>query len=83
MTTELHEGPLEAAPTVAAPAKLSWRQQRQVRRRRRVWFEEIMGWILVPVIVIGSYWLVELVLNAMGTSMGAIINGLSALKANL
>ena len=37
-----------------------------------------MGWILVPVIVIGSYWLVELVLNAMGTSMGAIINGLSA-----
>ena len=83
MTTELHEGPLEAAPAVAAPAKLSWRQQRQVRRRRRVWFEEIMGWILVPVIVIGSYWLVELVLNAMGTSMGAIINGLSALKANL
>jgi hypothetical protein len=83
MTTELHDGPLEAAPAVATPAKLTWRQQRQVRRRRRVWFEEILGWILVPLIVIGSYWLIELVLSALGTSTEAIINGISALKANL
>jgi hypothetical protein len=82
MTTELHEGPLEA-PAVATPAKLTGRQQRQVRRRRRVWFEEILGWILVPLIVIGSYWLIELVLNGLGTSTEAIINGISALKANL
>jgi hypothetical protein len=82
MTTELHEGPLEAAPAVA-PAKLTWRQQRQVRRRRRVWFEEILGWILVPLIVVGSYWLIQLILSGMGTSIGAIIDGLSALKSNL
>ena len=83
MTTELHEGPLEAAPAAAGPAKLTWRQQRQVRRRRRVWLEEILGWILVPLIVIGSYWLIELVLTGLGTSTEAIINGISALKANL
>jgi hypothetical protein len=83
MTTELHEGPLETAPAVAAPAKLSWRQQREVRRRRRVWFEEILGWVLVPVILVGSYWLVELVLNSLGTSIDAIMNGLSTISANL
>lgn len=83
MTTELHEGPLEAAPAVVAPTKLTWRQQREVRRRRRVWLEEILGWILVPLIVFGTYWLIEIVLSGMGTSVGAIINGLSTLKANL
>ncbi|MFC4174792.1 hypothetical protein ACFOYU_22520 [Microvirga sp. GCM10011540] len=84
MTTELHKGPLEPASTAAAPAtRLSWRQEREIRRRRRVWFEEILGWILVPVIVVGSYWLVETVLNALGTSVDAIIEGLGAITSNL
>ncbi|RDI59939.1 hypothetical protein [Microvirga subterranea] len=83
MTTELHEGPLETAPAVASTSKLTWRQQRAVRRRRRVWFEEVLGWILVPLILFGCYWFVELVLSGMGTSIGAIIDGLSNLRSNL
>ncbi|MBZ6076840.1 hypothetical protein [Microvirga puerhi] len=74
MTTELHEGPLEAAPTIAKP-KSTWREQRRARRRRRVWFEEILAWILVPVIVVGCYWVLELTLNALGTSTSTIIDG--------
>lgn len=83
MTTDLHEGPLEAAPQVAAPAKLSWREQRRVRRRRRIWFEEVLGWILVPVIIVGCYWLAELTLNALGTSVSAIIDGLRMIASSL
>ncbi|WP_210483300.1 hypothetical protein [Microvirga antarctica] len=81
MTTELHEGPLEASPTIA-PAKASWREQRRNRRRRRVWFEEILGWILVPAILIGSYWVVEGVLGAVGTSFSAIFSGLTTITSN-
>ena len=54
MTTEIHEGPLQAAPNRDAPAKLSWREKRYRRRRRRVWFEEVLAWVLVPVIVVGA-----------------------------
>jgi nicotinamide riboside transporter PnuC len=82
MTTDLHEGPLEAAPVIT-PAKPSWREQRRNRRRRRVWFEEILGWILVPVIVVGGYWLVIVALNAVGTSPSAIIDGLTNITSNL
>ena len=28
MTTEIHEGPLQASRTLDAPAKLSWREKR-------------------------------------------------------
>lgn len=83
MTTDLHEGPLEAAPQGAVPAKLSWREQRRARRRRRIWFEEVLGWILVPVILVGCYWLAELTLNAMGTSVSAIIEGVRMIAASL
>jgi len=78
MTTELHQGPLETTPAIV-PAKASWREKRRKRRRRRVWFEEVLGWILVPMIVIGSYWLVEGILGAVGTSFSAIFAGLSAI----
>jgi hypothetical protein len=83
MTTEFQEGPIEAAPVATTPAKLSWRQQRYQRRRRRVWFEEVLGWILVPVIVFGCYWLVTVGLNAVGTSPSAIIEGISSIRSNL
>lgn len=83
MTTELQEGPLQASPILAAPAKLSWREKREIRRRRRVWFEEILGWILVPVILFGAYWLLDLILTTLGTSPAAIIEGLEAIMAQL
>ena len=80
MTTETHEGPLEGSPVLpSAPAKMSWREKRYQRRRRRVWFEEILGWILVPVIVIASYWLLNMTLAAVGTSPAAIIDGVKAI----
>jgi len=82
MTSELHKSPLEPAPAATAPAKVSWREQRQIRRRRRVWFEEILGWILVPIIVVGCYWLFEATLNALGTSTEAILTGIRSILAN-
>ena len=83
MTTETHEGPLQAPRTLDAPAKLSWREKRYQRRRRRVWFEEILAWILVPVIVLSCYWLLVVGLNALGTSPAAIMEGIEAIIAQL
>lgn len=83
MTTEIHEGPLQASRTLDAPAKVSWREKRYRRRRRRVWFEEILGWILVPVIILGCYWFLEVGLNALGTSPAAIMEGIEAILATL
>jgi hypothetical protein len=83
MTSEIHEGPLQASPTLEAPAKLSWREKRYQRRRRRVWLEEVMAWVLVPVILVGCYWLLDVGLNAMGTSPAAIMEGIEAVIASL
>jgi hypothetical protein len=83
MTTEIHEGPLQGARTLEAPAKLSWREKRYRRRRRRVWFEEILGWILVPAILIGCYWALNVGLGALGTSPAAIMEGIEAIIASL
>lgn len=83
MTSEIHEGALEASRTLDAPAKLSWREKRYLRRRRRVWFEEILGWILVPVIIVGCYWLLTILLNAVGTSPAAIMEGIDAIISSL
>lgn len=83
MTTELHEGPLQASRTLDAPAKASWREKRYQRRRRRVWLEEILGWILVPVIILGCYWFLEVGLSALGTSPAAIMEGIEAIIATL
>ena len=69
--------PLEAVRVVTAPVKKSWREQRWERRRRRIWLEEVLGWILVPIIVIGSYWLVTLVLQALGTDISTILAGIN------
>jgi len=76
MTTELHEAPIEATRIIEPRPKLSWRERRELRRRRRVWFEEILGWILVPVIIFGCYWLLNVGLAAMGTSPAALLEGI-------
>jgi hypothetical protein len=83
MTTEIHEGPLQGSRTLEAPAKQSWREKRYQRRRRRVWLEEVLGWILVPVIVLGCYWFLEVGLSALGTSPAAIMEGIEAIIATL
>jgi hypothetical protein len=80
MSTEIREGPLEPTPDTAAPAqRLSWREKRWQRRRRRRLFEEVLGWILVPIIVVALYWAIKAGLNAAGTSPTAIIQGVRAL----
>lgn len=44
----------EVAAQTAAPApkeKLGWFEKRARRRRRRIVFEEVLGWILVPALL--------------------------------
>lgn len=80
MTSEIEQGPLEPAPTPPAPApKLTWREKRWQRRRRRKLFEEVLGWILVPIILVAGYWAVVGGLNAAGTSPSALIAGIRQL----
>jgi hypothetical protein len=89
MTTDVHEAPMEGpadlapptptSPAQAAPAKVTWREKRYQRRRRRMWFEEVLGWILVPVILLACYWLFDLTLSAVGTSPGALIDGVKSI----
>ena len=45
--------------------------------------EEVLGWVLVPVILLGCYWLLDVGLNAMGTSPAAIMEGIEAVIASL
>jgi hypothetical protein len=82
MTSEIHQGPLhqgalQESTLATAPAarRKTWREKRWERRRRRIWFEELLGWILVPVIVLGLYWAVVSVLALFGTTPGAVIDG--------
>ena len=85
MTSDVGERPLESEPAPATPAppaparKLTWREKRWQRRRRRRLFEEILGWILVPVICVALYWSVRAGLNAAGTSPTAVIQAIKTL----
>lgn len=45
----------EAAPAAPAREKLSWFEKRDLRRRRRKRFEEVLGWILVPAFAYLAY----------------------------
>jgi len=79
---DLHEGPLTPIATRQPPApKLTAREQRRLRRRRRRRGEEILGWILVPLIVIGIYWGVTAALDFLGTSPGQLWDQLMQVKA--
>ncbi|CAA9307738.1 MAG: hypothetical protein AVDCRST_MAG90-231 [uncultured Microvirga sp.] len=80
MTANVQNPPLPSGPTQAAPArKLSWREKRWARRRRRRWVEEVTGWLLVPVIVLGAYWIVNTILEGLGTSLPAIVQGVQTI----
>lgn len=81
MTTEVQDGELQPPTTVPVTRK-SWREQRWERRRKRRFFEEILGWLLVPTILFGCYWAVEATLGALGTSPAALIQGIQTILAN-
>jgi hypothetical protein len=71
-----------AAPPGAAPLpprQLTWREKRWQRRRRRIVFEEVLGWILVPVILVALYWGGTAALSALGTSPEALMQGIKAI----
>jgi hypothetical protein len=83
MAADLHDGPLPSAPAQPPQEeKLSWREKRWERRRRRRYGEEILGWILVPVIVLGGYWLLNAILQGLGTSVPAIVSGIQSILAS-
>ena len=77
---EHHAGPLAPAPKAAQRPppryKKSWREKRWERRRRRRFFEEILGWVLVPIILIATFWAVKAGLNAMGTNFTSLVQGI-------
>lgn len=87
MTSDVHTGPLQPAapdaehhagplPKAAHAHKRSWREDRWKRRQRRRFSEELLGWILVPVIIVGSVWAVRAGLAAFGTTPTALIDGI-------
>ena len=51
-----------AAPARRQKEKLGWFEKRSRRRRRRIIFEEVLGWILVPAII----YLIYLGIQALG-----------------
>ena len=55
-TVRMAEAQAAASSATAAPArqKKTGREMRWERRRRRIIFEEVLGWILVPVILFGG-----------------------------
>ncbi|GJE28310.1 hypothetical protein [Methylobacterium organophilum] len=86
MTSDAQEEPLtpvSAPPAPAKPRKPTAREERRRRRRNRHRYEEILGWILVPLIVVAIYWGVTAGLDFMGTSPGQVWDQLMQVKAAL
>lgn len=50
--------------------------ERRWARRRRLWFEELLGWIFVPIILIALYWAIIGIFAIMGTTPEAVISGI-------
>ncbi len=82
MTADFHQ-PSTERPGLRRLRRSPGAKSAGKRRRRRLWFEEMLGWILVPVILVGCYWLVVAGLDALGTSPSAIINGIGAIVSAL
>lgn len=80
---ELHEGPLAPISTHTAPPKPTKREERRMRRRRRRRGEEILGWILVPIILFGIYLGVTAGFEFLGTTPGTVWDQLMQVKAML
>ncbi|WP_043539390.1 hypothetical protein [Salinarimonas rosea] len=62
--------------TTVRPAPRTAKEQRWERRRRRHLLEEILGWVLVPVILVALYWAVVWGLSLFGLSLDDVVEGL-------
>ncbi|MEJ1936580.1 hypothetical protein WDZ92_40830 [Nostoc sp. NIES-2111] len=57
----------------------SWLEKRRERRRRRQRMEEVLGWIVVPIIAFGLYWAwLEVHDQIKGTPLMTILQGKSS-----
>ena len=81
MTEDLHEGPLAPVAHTAPPKKPTAREQRRRRRQRRRRGEELLAWVLVPLICLGLYWGVTTGFEILGTSPGQVWDQLMQVKA--
>ncbi len=63
--------------------KLTEKERRWERRRRRYIFEEILGWIVVPIILVALYFLTMWLLDLFGTTPEAILEGLQLIWSQL
>lgn len=73
---EHHAGPLPKAAAPQQRVKKTWREKRWERRRRRRFTEEVLGWILVPLILLAVYWAGTAALAALGTDLTSLIQGI-------
>lgn len=80
---EVHEGPLTPVshPAVAPPKPMTRREERRRRRTRRRRGEEVLAWVLVPLICFGIYWGITAGLDFLGTSPGQVWDQLMQVKA--
>ncbi len=86
--SELQEGPLtplsaQAPLAPTRPPKLTRREERRRRRIRRRRGEEILGWILVPIICYGIYWGISAGFDVLGTTPGTVWDQLMQVKQML
>ena len=81
MTDNLHEGPLSPVAQPAPPKKLTRREERRRRRQRRRRGEEVLAWVLVPLICVGIYLGISAGFDFFGTSPGQVWDQLMQVKA--
>jgi len=82
MSSETHGVGSLGPAVVATPVyKKSWREKRWERRHRRRAAEEVVGWILVPIILVGAFWSLKAILGAFGSSPTALIQGIKTALA--
>ena len=83
-TNEAHEDVSSpVAPQQPVRRKLTWREARRKRRKARRRGEEILAWILVPVIVIGIWLGISATLEFFGTTPGQVFDQLQQVKQAL
>jgi len=80
MTEDLHEGPRSPVTHPAPAQKLTRREERRRRRQRRRRGEEVLAWVLVPLICVGIYLGVNAGFDFFGTSPGQVWDQLMQVK---
>ena len=83
MTGEPPHAPVDPGAAGPVPEPLSWREKRWERRRKRKIAEEVLGWILVPLILLAGYGFLKVILGALGTTPGAVLGGIKAFMSGI